>query len=91
MSMFAVDEVLAFRMKSLLLAGRETREPADVVSWMGAMQAQDLASGEWSGKIITVLQAERLIALGVVVAGLEDDDVIALDQVDDAVFFVDAT
>jgi Winged helix DNA-binding domain len=43
-----VDEVLALRMRSLLLAERETRAPAEVVSWMGAMQAQDVASGEWS-------------------------------------------
>lgn len=35
-------------MKSLLLAERLARAPADVVAWMGAMQAQDLASGEWS-------------------------------------------
>ena len=35
-------------MKNLLLTTREARSPADVVTWMGAMQAQDLASGEWS-------------------------------------------
>ncbi len=43
-----IDEVLALRMKNLLLASVETRTPSDVVSWMGALQAQDLASGEWS-------------------------------------------
>jgi hypothetical protein len=46
--MLTVDEVLALRMANLMLATREARTPADVVSWMGAMQAQDLASGEWS-------------------------------------------
>jgi hypothetical protein len=35
-------------MANLLLAARGARSPADVVTWMGAMQAQDLASGEWS-------------------------------------------
>jgi Winged helix DNA-binding domain len=48
MAAFTIDQILAFRMKSLLLSSRETRTPAEVVSWMGAMQAQDLASGEWS-------------------------------------------
>jgi hypothetical protein len=42
------DEILAIRMSNLLLASSETRAPADVVTWMGAMQAQDVASGEWS-------------------------------------------
>jgi hypothetical protein len=48
MAVFTLDDVLAIRMKNLLLATREARSPADVVTWMGAMQAQDLASGEWS-------------------------------------------
>jgi Winged helix DNA-binding domain len=48
MAVFSRDEVLAMRMTNLLLATREARSPADVVTWMGAMQAQDLASGEWS-------------------------------------------
>jgi Winged helix DNA-binding domain len=48
MTVFTVDDVLAIRMKNLLLANREARSPAEVVRWMGAMQAQDLASGEWS-------------------------------------------
>lgn len=42
------DDLLRLRMASLLLAGRATRTPAEVVGWFGAMQAQDLASGEWS-------------------------------------------
>ena len=46
--MLSIDEVLALRMNNLLLAERTARAPADVVAWMGAMQAQDLASGEWS-------------------------------------------
>lgn len=46
--MLSVAEILSLRMSSLLLATPATRSPADVVAWMGAMQAQDLASGEWS-------------------------------------------
>jgi len=42
------DEVVSRRMTSLLLAGGDSRSPLDVVSWFGAMQAQDLASGQWS-------------------------------------------
>jgi hypothetical protein len=48
MSVFTRDDVLAIRMANLLLSSREARSPADVVAWMGAMQAQDLASREWS-------------------------------------------
>jgi Winged helix DNA-binding domain len=48
MAVFTIDQVLGFRMKNLLLASRKTRTPAEVVAWMGAMQAQDLASSEWS-------------------------------------------
>ena len=48
MAVLTLDEVLALRMKNLLLATRSARSPAEVVVWMGAMQAQDLASGEWS-------------------------------------------
>lgn len=46
------EEVLPLRMASLLLgslrAGAQTRTAGNVVEWFGAMQAQDLASGEWS-------------------------------------------
>ncbi len=42
------DDVRRLRMISLLLAERSERRPGEVVEWMGAMQAQDLASGEWS-------------------------------------------
>jgi Winged helix DNA-binding domain len=48
MTVLTLDDVLAIRMRSLLLAKREARSPADVVTWMGAMQAQDVSSGEWS-------------------------------------------
>ena len=41
-------EVTRLRMVALLLDRRERRAPGDVVEWLGAMQAQDLASGEWS-------------------------------------------
>jgi Winged helix DNA-binding domain len=42
------DDLMRLRMASLLLDHRERRDPGDVVEWLGAMQAQDLASGEWS-------------------------------------------
>ncbi len=48
MAVLSIDDVLVLRMRNLLLAKRAARTPAEVVAWMGAMQAQDLASGEWS-------------------------------------------
>ena len=48
---FTQRQALAMRMASLLLRERPGGRPADVagvVSWLGAMQAQDLASGLWS-------------------------------------------
>ena len=48
---FTRRQALAMRMASLLLRERPGGRPADVagvVTWMGAMQAQDLASGLWS-------------------------------------------
>lgn len=44
-------EALALRMTSLLLRPHPVARPggvAEVVEWFGAMQAQDVASGEWS-------------------------------------------
>jgi hypothetical protein len=41
-------ELLSRRLESLLLDRRTVRSPGEVVEWFGAMQAQDLASGEWS-------------------------------------------
>ena len=44
-------DALALRMQNLLLRPGPTEHPtsvADVVTWMGAMQSQDLASGLWS-------------------------------------------
>ncbi len=41
----------AIRLNSLLLAPKlaaPPKDPAEVVSWFGAMQAQDLSSGKWS-------------------------------------------
>ncbi len=49
-----VSEALALRMRSLLLAGTSSTSPvradsvATVVTWFGAMQAQDYASALWS-------------------------------------------
>jgi Winged helix DNA-binding domain len=48
MAALTFNELLALRMRNLMLNAQEVRSPADVVAWMGAMQAQDLASGEWS-------------------------------------------
>jgi len=48
---FTRRQALAMRMASLLLCDRPGGRPADVagvVTWLGAMQAQDLASGLWS-------------------------------------------
>ena len=42
------DEVLPLRMASLLLGPTVVRTPHDIVTWFGAMQAQDLASAHWS-------------------------------------------
>jgi hypothetical protein len=36
------------RLSSLLLAEHSLRSPAEIVTWFGAMQAQDLASALWS-------------------------------------------
>jgi hypothetical protein len=41
-------ELLSRRLESLLLDRQAVRSPGEVVEWFGAMQAQDLASGEWS-------------------------------------------
>ncbi|MFW2512544.1 winged helix DNA-binding domain-containing protein [Demequina sp. SO4-13] len=49
MSTLAVADVRALRMRALLLAGNHPHGTVrEVVTWMGAMQAQDLASGLWS-------------------------------------------
>jgi hypothetical protein len=48
MRSISATDLLRQRMTSLLLSTRETRTPAQIVEWFGAMQAQDLASGEWS-------------------------------------------
>jgi Winged helix DNA-binding domain len=40
--------VLRLRMESLLLGTRRLDSPLEIVTWFGAMQAQDLASGKWS-------------------------------------------
>lgn len=43
-----LSDLLALRLRSLLLAERRSRRPAEVVEWFGAMQAQDLSSAGWS-------------------------------------------
>jgi hypothetical protein len=48
MAAVTLRDVMVMRMRNLLLATTEARAPEDVVAWMGAMQAQDVASGEWS-------------------------------------------
>ncbi len=42
------EDVLPLRMKSLLLAAKRLATPGEIVTWFGAMQAQDLNSGQWS-------------------------------------------
>ena len=56
-------DVRRARMRSLLLADLAPRDPLDVATWFGAMQAQDAASGHWS--------------LGVRCEGLTETDVLA--------------
>jgi hypothetical protein len=44
-----IEQALALRMRSLLLAGEQGPDSVSgVVEWFGAMQAQDMASGLWS-------------------------------------------
>ncbi len=59
MDELTVDDVVALRMASLQLAARPERSPAEVVEWFGAMQAQDLASGEWSFGVRCVGSTQR--------------------------------
>ena len=42
------DHVRAERMRNLLLANPGPLAPAEIVEWLGALQAQDLASAMWS-------------------------------------------
>lgn len=46
--MLAPAHARAARMVSLLLADRTDRTPLEVAQWFGALQAQDVASGQWS-------------------------------------------
>jgi len=45
---WGVEDLVRVRSASLLLTRGGHRTPSDVVEWLGAKQAQDLASGEWS-------------------------------------------
>lgn len=60
------EDVLRLRMASLLLSRRSTRTPGEIVTWFGAMQAQDLASGQWSFGVrspgLTQIDVERATA-----------------------------
>lgn len=60
------DQVVRLRLAAQLLDTIEPRSPGEVVSWFGAMQAQDLHSGHWS--------------FGVRCAGLTDDDIHVATQ-----------
>ncbi|MDL2303882.1 winged helix DNA-binding domain-containing protein [Bacteroides sp. OttesenSCG-928-D19] len=42
-----VTELLQIRLNNQLLAGHQLKEPDEVVSWMGAMQAQTLDMAKW--------------------------------------------
>ena len=63
-------DIVRQRMANLLLTGDERRQPVDVVTWLGAMQAQDLGSGKWSFGVRLPGQTETTI-----------DDAIAEGQV----------
>lgn len=58
--------MVRLRLAAQLLDSVEPRKPGDVVTWMGAMQSQDLHSGHWS--------------FGVRCAGLTDDDIHAATE-----------
>lgn len=63
MSALTQSDVRTLRMRALLLGGDHPHESVgEVVTWMGAMQAQDLASGLWS--------------LGIRLPGRTEDDII---------------
>lgn len=47
-AMLTRGDVQSLRMRALLLHGSGRGSVSDVVTWFGAMQAQDLASGLWS-------------------------------------------
>ncbi|WP_284329354.1 DNA glycosylase AlkZ-like family protein [Demequina litorisediminis] len=46
--MLSAVEVQSLRMRALRLDGTREASVHDIVTWCGAMQAQDLASGLWS-------------------------------------------
>ena len=48
MTRVSVNEMLKLRLASQLLAQSEQRTPREIVTWLGAMQAQDVESGHWS-------------------------------------------
>ena len=48
MLQLSTTDVARARQASLLLTGTPAASAADVVSWFGAMQAQDIASAKWS-------------------------------------------
>ncbi|MBY0494321.1 MAG: winged helix DNA-binding domain-containing protein [Cyanobacteria bacterium] len=54
-------ELLSARLRNQQLTGSKLRKPADVVSWLGAMQAQDYPAAKW--------------AIGLRAPGCQDGDV----------------
>ena len=62
-SQLSPTEVLRLRLAAQLLDAIRPRSPGEVVTWFGAMQAQDLNSGHWS--------------FGARCDGLTDDDIHA--------------
>lgn len=48
MEQLTTQEALGLRQQALLLREHDHTDPAGVVEWFGAMQAQDVASGHWS-------------------------------------------
>lgn len=48
MTSLSADDLVRLRMANLLLSTSQARTPAEVVQWMGAMQAQEINSGKWS-------------------------------------------
>lgn len=89
------DEVMSLRMASLLLARGGQHTPLDVVSWFGAMQAQDLASGQWSVGLripgATERDVERAINAGEILRTWPMRGTIHLVPSRDAKWMVDLT
>jgi hypothetical protein len=56
-----ISDIIQFRLRNLLISNNRFTSPAEIVSWLGAMQAQDYFGAKWS--------------LGLRIAGLKEQSV----------------